>query len=210
MPWHPAGAMLRPMTIRTWRDWARWPRHKVLTYAWRWGAYLPPDRRVLERTILPALAQDPRCRRVLFVGVKRYNAHYGRLFPERAFVTIDPDPAVAQFGGHPHVVDRVQNLHAHFSAKSFDLIVMSGVIGFGLDDAVEVDRALSACHWALRSEGTLVVGLNELKATHVDPDSVPARDGFVPHVFAPLGTSRHVVAVPFEERTHTFLFWRKR
>jgi SAM-dependent methyltransferase len=187
-----------------------WARAEIARRLWKLGVYRPPDRYVLEDEILPALARDPSVTRVLFVGVGWFTKDYPGLVAGKAFATIDPDPAVARFGGAPHAVGRVQDLAHHFTGTTFDAIVLSGVIGWGLNDAVEVDRALAACAAALRPEGWLVLGVNELRATHVDPAATGASRAFEPRPFGPRAVSRIVVAVPFKDRTHTYLFWQKR
>jgi SAM-dependent methyltransferase len=187
-----------------------WARAEVLHYAWKRGYYQPPDRRVLEHEILGELARDPGVARVLFVGVQWYTVRYPTHFVGKTFATIDPVPGVARFGGSPHVVGQIQDLAAHFPGMVFDAIVMSGVIGFGLDDPEEVDRALAACAEALRPGGWLVLGVNELKPTHVDPSKRPAAQDFEPRGFGKRGKERIDVALPFRERRHTFLFWQRR
>ena len=51
-----------------------------------------PDRLVLDRVILPALAADPEYRRVIFVGCDWYTQHYEGMFAGRDYWTIDMDP----------------------------------------------------------------------------------------------------------------------
>lgn len=187
-----------------------WARAEVLHFAWQRGLYAPPDRRVLERDILGELARDPEVERVLFVGVQWYTKHYPAHFDGKTFATLDPAPGVAQFGGNPHAVGQIQDLAEHFPGEVFDAIVMSGVIGFGLNEPSEVDRALDACEKALRPGGWLVLGINELKPTHVDPSKSPAAKRFEPRPFGALGRARVDVALPFRERRHTFVFWQKK
>jgi SAM-dependent methyltransferase len=191
-----------------------WARAEILHTAWKRGLYQPPDRRVLEHEILGELARDPAVQRVLFVGVQwyttRYPSHFTGATPPKTFATIDPEPKVAAFGGSPHVVGQIQDLAQHFPDTVFDAIVMSGVIGFGLNDPAEVDRALDACAKALRPGGWLVLGINELKPTHVDPKKSPASSQFEPRAFGKRGQDRIDVALPFRERRHTFVFWQKR
>jgi SAM-dependent methyltransferase len=148
--------------------------------------------------------------RVLFVGVQWYTTRYPTHFTGKTFATIDPEPKVAEFGGKPHAIGQVQDLAEHFPGMVFDAIVMSGVIGFGLNDPAEVDRALAACERALRPGGWLVLGVNELKPTHVDPGKSPASAAFEPQPFGERKNDRIDVALPFRERRHTFLFWKKK
>jgi SAM-dependent methyltransferase len=187
-----------------------WARAEILHTAWKRGWYQPPDRRVLVDDVLKELAADPAVERVLFVGVQWYTASYAGHLGKKTFATIDPEATLARFGGAPHAVGQVQDLAVHFPAMVFDAIVMSGVIGFGLNDPASVDRALDACAAALRPEGWLVLGVNELKPTHVDPSKSPAAGAFSPRAFGKVGRARVDVALPFRERRHTFLFWQKR
>jgi SAM-dependent methyltransferase len=187
-----------------------WVRAEILHSAWKRGLYQPPDRRVLEHEILGELARDPEIERVLFVGVQWYTTRYPTHFTHKTFATIDPEPGVAKFGGKLHVVGQIQDLAEHFPDMVFDAIVMSGVIGFGLNDPAEVDRALTACAKALRPGGWLVLGVNELKPTHVEPKDRAPSAAFEPHPFYATGKTRMDVALPFRERRHTFLFWRKK
>lgn len=183
-------------------------REAILKTGWSWGLYTPPDRRVLA-DILGEFAKRNDCRRVLFVGVKAYNVPLRDLFAGRTFATIDPVPEFAAFGGDPHWVDVLENLERHAPPDSFDLVVMNGVIGFGLDDPKNVQNALLQVHRALRPGGDLLLGINERIPTHVDLRHVEAMKRFRPKEFAPLGSARHVVETPFREETHTFEFWEK-
>lgn len=194
----------------------RWAKAEVLHFAWKNGRYTPPDRRVLEREILPALAAEPNVDRVLSVGVAWYTQRYANAFENKTFVTLDLDPERAIFaaGGarsSRHVVGDLRDLERHVDASEpFDLVLMNGVIGYGLDQRDDVDRALRACAARMRSGGTLVLGINEEKPTNVDPTSVSAYAQFEPRAFGRWSSGRVTIAVPFRERTHTFLFWRRR
>jgi SAM-dependent methyltransferase len=183
-------------------------RESILKTGWSWGLYTPPDRRMLER-ILADFAARADCRRVLFVGVKAYNEPLRALFAGRTFATIDPTPSVARYGGDPHFVDVLQNLDRHVEPDSFDLVVMNGVIGFGLDAESDVEAALVQVHRALRPTGDLVFGINERIPTHVDLRRVDAMRLFRPKRFEPLAATRRVIETPFREETHTFEFWEK-
>ena len=184
-------------------------RSEVLHLAWRLGLYSPPDRRVLEQEILADLASASDIQTVLFVGVKWYNARNNELFGRKTYATIDPDPSAARFGAALHAVDVVQNLEAHFPGIVFDAIVMTGVIGWGINDAAELDRALVACSQALRPAGWLILGVNELTPNHVDPTSAPTSSHFAPTPFGQHGRTRLDIPLPFKQKLHTFLFWQR-
>ncbi len=183
-------------------------RSELLITAWRLGMYMPPDRRILDGVILPAYAQRAGFERMLFVGVKAYNAGNRDLYRGKSYATIDPNPAFAPFGGEPHVVDGLENIAQHFAPASFDVIVVNGVIGHGLNPKPLVERAIAGCRDALRQGGELVLGVNEQTETAVDLGGIGAFARFEPIDFAPLGAARHVVETPLRERTHTFLFYK--
>ena len=189
----------------------RWAKAEVLHLAWRHGRYLPPDRKLLEETILPGLAAEPSIQRVLSVGVAWYTHRYAAIFARQSFVTIDLDPARAPSATGEHVVGDLRDLETLFApSAAFDLVLMNGVIGFGLNAGADVDRALAAVAARLHPGGTLLLGINEEKPTYVDPTSVPAHAAFAPRAFGPWPDGRVTVEVPFRERSHTFLFWRRR
>lgn len=191
-------------------------RESVLKTGWSLGLYTPPDRRVLEES-LRIFAARTEVRRVLFVGVKAYNRHLAALFvgpgapdaAQRTFATIEPVAELAEFGGSPHFVDVLENLHRHVAPESFDLIVMNGVIGFGLNDPANVELALRQVHRALAPDGELFLGINERIPTHVDLAKIEAMRGFTPKTFPPFGGPRRVIETPFREETHTFELWQK-
>ena len=185
----------------------RWARAEVLHFAWKRGKYTPPDRMLLEQEILPALAKE--AERVLFVGVQWYTARYRAIFEGKTFATIDPKDELAEFGSEAHAVDFVENVEKHFPGTTFDAVVMNGVIGYGLDDEAKIDAALAALARKMKPGAALVLGVNEEKPSHVDPSKVPAASLFEPSGFATFAP-KVVVEVPFRERTHTFLFWKKR
>lgn len=189
----------------------RWAKAEVLHFAWKQGRYTPPDRRVLEEDVLPTLALEPGNDRILSVGVAWYTRRYADAFVGKEYVTLDHDPARSSFGAARHVTAELRDLEQHVPESApFDVILMNGVIGYGLDTASDVDQALRACAARLRKDGTLVIGLNEERPTNVDPLTVSAHALFAPRPFGRWTSGRVMVPVPFRERTHTFLFWRKR
>lgn len=188
----------------------RWMRGEVLHFAWRCGLYHPPDRRVLEHYILGSLASDPAIKRVLFVGVQWYTKNYSARFEGKIFATIDPRPSVVRFGGNPHKIGRIQDLSEHFPEPAFDAIIINGVIGFGLNNVADVNSALDACRNALRHDGWLILGINELAMYHIDPAKYAASRFFESCEFGANARERIDIVIPFLEQRHTYLFWRKK
>lgn len=160
-----------------------------------------PDRVLLEKTILPALAADPRLPRVLLAGCDRRSAGYHRIFSGKTCWTLDRRKTRAVFGGPRHIVGELGALGKKIPAGGLDLIVLNGLLGFGLDDPEAAEAVYAACWRALRRGGILVLGWNrvpEFRKLH------PARRGvlrrFRRHAFAPVGGSR---------RSLDYFFWRK-
>jgi len=121
-----------------------------------------PDRLYLENRILPALAQL-RLRRILFVGVAWFTKRYARAFENSSteYWTLDIDAQESEHGnGEQHVVGDVTQLQRYFEPRSFDAIILNGVLGFGVDDLKMMNAAIDSCGLALRTEGILVVGWN--------------------------------------------------
>lgn len=190
-------------------------RRRALQLAWWAGLYVPPDRELLQNIILPFYANATQWRRLIFVGTRFYTRSYVRMFSAGVLSTIDMDPRMAKYGASSHFVDTLQNLGSHVSAGSIDAIIANGVIGWGIDDQVALRDALSACAMALRVDGHLILGTNDLLKSSPALDASPALAPsspsklFEPMVFEPLGAPRYTVQTPFAEREHTFSFWRR-
>jgi SAM-dependent methyltransferase len=165
------------------------------------------DRYLLEHALFPALLADPGVQRVLFVGCEWYTRRYPQRFAGRSFVTIDVDPAKARYGGRPHLVASFADVDHHVAAGSLDAVVANGVIGFGLDDPADCERALAASFRCLRPGGWLVIGWNDVD------DLRPVRLGELDSLRAyehvplpPFPTADHPT---FSPARHVFSFYRR-
>lgn len=186
---------------------------RALNYIVRSNLGLPArldtvDRQVLERTILPAYAARTDLGRVLFVGCAPFTRHYAAFFAGKSFTTIDPDPRVRRCGAAHHIVDRLEHLDRHLAAGSLDLILCNGVFGWGLDERTDCEAAFDACARALRADGELLVGWNDVDAHRPFPlESLAALTRFRPIMFAPLGASRYLTDT---RNRHTYDFFLRR
>lgn len=167
------------------------------------------DRRILDERILPRLAENPRFARVLFVGCDWYTEHVEGLFSAagREYATIEIDPNRAVHGARRHVVGALADLARHFPDGSIDLIVCNGVIGWGLNDPVEIERSMAACVAALSPGGMLLLGWDDV------PEKLPAPIDEIQALralqsLAPDGFEHAVIETGTYTR-HTFGFWQK-
>ncbi len=126
---------------------------------------------------------DGGARKVLSIGVAYYNAHHAAIFAARGteLWTIDVDPQCERWGSPGrHVIGNALDLDAYFPPDTFDVVILNGVLGYGIDDQASVGRALAAIAAVLKPNGRLVIGWNHDKAD--DPTAVPeARELFRPY-----------------------------
>lgn len=148
------------------------------------------DRRVLEDTILPAIARSPDYGRILFVGCEWYTRGYRKIFSKRDYWTMEIDPSKRKYGAGQHIVDSVENIAQHFEPNSLDFIVCNGVIGWGLDEPAAIEHTLDSCWLCLREGGVLLLGCNDVPEHSPVPHSeLAALRKFQPYNFPELGVA---------------------
>jgi SAM-dependent methyltransferase len=131
-------------------------------YYWMWSRYFP-DRRYMERILLPALARLKPAH-VLNVGVRVYCAHYRRYFAKTSaeYWTMDIDPDVARFGQRDrHVIGSVIDADKHFSPGYFDVVSLNGIFGWGVNDLADQIKTLANVRKIMRRGGVLLIGWND-------------------------------------------------
>ncbi|QEL11885.1 class I SAM-dependent methyltransferase [Kushneria phosphatilytica] len=178
-----------------------------LDHQGRWLRYHYRDRRLLEGTILPAIARNEAPHRLLMVGCDWYTRHYPRYFNGCSVTTMDIDAAKACFGAQRHITDSMAHVTAHFEHETLDTVICNGVIGWGLDEREEIEQALAGCVSTLRANGMLLIGWND-KAPHNSyaPDAMAALSNMV-RINIP-GLATHEMMALARNR-HTFQAWRK-
>ena len=165
------------------------------------------DRRLLERVVLPYFAQADAFTRLLFVGCDWYTRHYDKMFAAKEYWTLEKESGRRKHGGTRHVTDALVNLGRHFPDGHFDVIVVNGVLGWGLDDREEAEASLDACGRALGEGGVLVLGWNDVAAKRpLVPQESRSLARLAPWVFPPLGTARHATTTA---NRHTFSFYMR-
>lgn len=121
------------------------------------------DRQVLEGIIFPYLLSEYNPRKILDIGREDYQEFYNQFFAGRELWTIDLDPQRAEFGAENHIIDSAANLQKHFDNDYFDLVVMNGVVGWGLNKNEEIQKTFAAIYHILRPGGIFVFGFNDLE-----------------------------------------------
>ncbi|HSC63308.1 MAG TPA: class I SAM-dependent methyltransferase [Caldimonas sp.] len=211
----PARAWGRPRLPRAisawlglpWRARWQWAGRKVGELLRGGDRIDTPDRVILEREVLPALAADPSLRSLLFVGCGRYTRHYAAMFrpATERLRTLDIDPRRARYGHTGHLVAALQDVDRHLPAASVDAVVCNGVYGFGIYDREELAKALRASCAVLRPGGTFVLGWNDVPAfAPFDPLEVALAAGLVRDA-ALLGSWRVVTDTPTRHTFDTYI-----
>jgi SAM-dependent methyltransferase len=151
--------------------------------------YPSADREVLENRILPFYQLSESHQDILFVGTDWYTHGYPRLFShKRSFATLDYAPGKARYGARKHLTGSVTDLARLVPAASLDLIVLNGVIGWGLDRLEDAERAIGQCLTCLRPGGHLIIGWNDIDEHRpFKLTDIPSLAAFRPEVLPSLG-----------------------
>lgn len=134
-----------------------------------------PDRRALAETYIPAVAA--RGGRILWVGCRRYTVNdYQALERDGAEAwTTDIDPRAARWGRTGrHRTGDIRQADRLFDDLRFDAVVCNGVLGFGVNDREDQERALAAMAAILKPKGLLLLGWNSDRIA--DPLDLPTLD----------------------------------
>jgi hypothetical protein len=136
-----------------------------------------PARNYFERFLIPRLGAS-RVRDVLFVGVGPYTWHYSELFRKQGvnYITLDRRPEAITWGSPAgHITCDIQDVKNHIEDMPFDLIIIMGVIGYGVNDPETAKNMLSAATKLLKPRGRILVacesrfGIDPVKVGHDCP-----------------------------------------
>jgi SAM-dependent methyltransferase len=183
-----------------------------LLVCWGIGLYRPEDRRVLEDIIIPCYQKDPAIQRILIVGVNRPGRHYPSLFAGKICLSIDLDHKRARYGAAQHIIDHIENLGHHIEPESLDLILMNGMIGWGINDQAALESVIETCHRHLCPGGSLLLSTDASRSGHGSLSEVRTlQEGFYATPLKPFGACSAVAAVPWHPKPeHVFYFFKKR
>jgi hypothetical protein len=165
------------------------------------------DRSILEEILLPYFAKNISFHKILFVGCSAYTQWYEKIFDGKEYWTIDPKHVKRKYGAKYHIVDSITNIGRYVSKNYFDVIIMNGVVGYGLNRVSDIEQAIDACYEALVSEGILLVGWNDTpRRTPIDIRAMHALSKLREYYFDPLQACHYRTE---GAHRHTFSFYRK-
>ena len=165
------------------------------------------DRMILEQVILPSFVSTITIQKVLFVGCAAYTQQYKEIFREKEYWTIDPKRVKKKYGSERHIVDSIAKIERYITKNYFDVIIMNGVIGFGLNRIGDIERAINACYATLASQGILLVGWNDTaRRIPIDIRAIHALGSFRQYYFEPLQACHYRTE---GSQRHTLSFYQK-
>jgi SAM-dependent methyltransferase len=142
--------------------WTLFPRQILTFYADKTILRLP-DRVYMTEAIIPRiLARRPKS--LLNLGVHYYTDRTQRTLAAAGIdvFTADPDGRKTRWGSEgKHRVCKADEIGANFPGVTFDVVILNGVLGYGLNTQAEFERTLRAIAEKLRSGGLLVIGWDD-------------------------------------------------
>ncbi len=165
------------------------------------------DRSILENKIFPYFVSKEQFKKILFVGVDWYTYQYKFIFKEKEYWTIDKDESKKRFGADGHIVDSLNNLPKYFKNDYFDLIIVNGVFGWGLNKKSDIEKSFDNCYRCLRKDGFFILGWNDVqKAKPINLEKIDSLLKFKKIIFPPLSVNTFKTNT---ELKHTFNFYKK-
>jgi SAM-dependent methyltransferase len=164
-----------------------------------------PDRTILVGRILPALSKPGIT--MLWVGCRRYTRRYPAMIERQGAVcwTLEIDPAVRHYG-HPerHTVGDLQKVGVLYPIGHFDVALVNGVFGWGLDSLDGQNEAVEGLARILKPGGMLMLGWNTDRSS--DPTKLPA----IERSFIPSRRTGFDRRITVSEVTHVYDFLLRR
>ncbi|MBW0001238.1 MAG: methyltransferase domain-containing protein [Verrucomicrobia bacterium] len=170
-----------------------------------WPVSLFPDRVVLVNKILPGLAEPGVT--MLWVGCRPYTRRYPGMIERRGALcyTLEIDPAARRWG-HPkrHTVGDLQKVAALYLPEQFDVALVNGVFGWGVNSVEGQNEAVEGLARVLKPGGLLMLGWNTNRSC--DPCKLPA----VTRFFTPSQRPGFERRIAFGAVTHVYDFLSRR
>lgn len=130
---------------------------------------ISPVRTYFERVIIPVLGLY-KVHSALFIGVGPYTYHYPKLFRNEGIElwTVDMRKDAEVWGANKHhFTDDICSDNSKLMDYKFDLVILMGVIGYGLNDQPNVEKALDSISKLVEHGGHILVACE--KKFGIDP-----------------------------------------
>jgi hypothetical protein len=124
-------------------------------------------RYLLERKIFPQI----RNKRILLVGIAEYTKDYPKILAKKnnEVWTLEINPELRKYGAKRHIVGDIsksQDIEKEF----FDIVLMLGVFGFGLNKREDAEKAMRNVQFILKKKGILIIQwVNDMKHGMINP-----------------------------------------
>jgi SAM-dependent methyltransferase len=198
--WQPAAESIADTVTKSIKDEKRRYAFRV----WLESRFISrlPDRELLLGRILPELSKPGIT--MLWVGCQPYTRPYLEMIerPGAKCWTLDIDPS-ARWWGHSrrHIVGDLQRVGTLYLPHQFDVALVNGVFGYGLNTQDGQSEAIMGLARVLKPGGLLMLGWNTHRAS--DPLRLPAIERFFIRSRRPRFDQR----ITFPESTHVYDFF---
>jgi SAM-dependent methyltransferase len=119
-----------------------------------------PDRIWLDQKLYPILSTLDHGR-ILFVGCAFYTWKSLKLFNKGVdLITVDIDENNVIWGGEKHLVASILDIDKFVEPHSFDIVLLNGIFGHGVDTPEMQEQTYKALHNILKPGGLLQIGWN--------------------------------------------------
>jgi len=171
-----------------------------------------PNRDFLEESVFGYLnelsAESAPDIKTLFVGLDKHNWHYPRLL-RCQFHSMDIEARMAVYGQRDrHWNGCATRMAEHYGPNAFDVVVANGLVGYGINSALDFRRLMTQCEQVLKPGGLLVLGYNDRPDRAPFPVLPVAREFFEPFV-PPITGVEHYVHPVDDAFRHVYVFLRK-
>ena len=183
------------------------PNIRRTFWMWRESRLMPhrPDRKLLVGWILPELSQPGTT--ILWVGCQPYTRRYLDAIerPGAKCWTLEIEPSARRWG-HPrrHTVGDLQMVGTLYLPCQFDVALVNGVFGYGLNTESGQNKAIEGLARVLKPGGLLMLGWNTHRTS--DPLGLSAIERFYIRSQRPGFEQR----ITFPESTHVYDFFALR
>jgi len=122
------------------------------------GITFYPDRRYLERVLMPATC-PPDGTTIALIGIHPFTTHYAHFYLGQRVVAFDPDARMTACRGRAAFFALpMKDVARVLGAGTVALVHCNGVVGWGLDEPSELEASLAAAYEALVPGGLLILG----------------------------------------------------